>query len=85
MGKSIVKIVVIQKARAVWGADPELQLGLLKKPGVHFPSGLVVQASPSKAGCAGSTPGPGVKIPHTSRAKNTQIKQNKDGHLLDGK
>lgn len=74
MGKSIVKIVVIQKTRAVWGADPELQLGLLKKLGMDFPDGLVVQASPSKAGCAGSTPGPGVKIPHTSGAKNPKRK-----------
>ena len=56
------------------GNDPELQLGLLKKLGVDFPGGLVVKASPFKAGRTGSIPGQGVKIPHTSGAKDPKHK-----------
>ena len=52
------------------GNDPELPLGLLKKLGVDFPGGLVVKAPPFKAGRAGSILGWGVKIPHTSGAKD---------------
>ena len=40
-----------------------------------FPGGPVVGTSPSNAGGAGSNPGRGAGIPHTSRPKNQIIKQ----------
>ena len=40
-----------------------------------FPGGPVVKSSPSSVGGAGSIPGWGARIPHTSRPKNQNIKQ----------
>ena len=37
-----------------------------------FPGGLVVKTLPSDAGGAGSVPGQGVKVPHTSQPKRTK-------------
>ena len=39
-----------------------------------FPGGPVVKTSPSNAGGAGSIPGQGAKIPHTSWPENQNIK-----------
>ena len=40
-----------------------------------FPGGPVVKTSPSNAGCVGSIPGRGAKIPHALWPKNQNIKQ----------
>ena len=40
-----------------------------------FPGGSVVRTLPSDAGHAGSIPGQGVKVPHTSGPKIQNIKQ----------
>ena len=40
-----------------------------------FPGSPVVKTSPSNAGCAGSIPGRGAKIPYASWPKNQNIKQ----------
>ena len=40
-----------------------------------FPGGPVVGTSPSNVGGAGSSPGWGARIPHTSRPKDQNIKQ----------
>ena len=44
----------------------------------------VVKTSPSNEGGAGSIPGRGAKIPHTSWAKNQNIKQKNDQQQLRG-
>ena len=40
-----------------------------------FPGHPVIETSPSKAGCMGSIPGWGVKIPHALGPKNQNEKQ----------
>ena len=42
-----------------------------------FPGGSLVKTSPSNVGGIGSIPGQGIKIPHASRPKNQNIKENK--------
>ena len=46
-----------------------------ENPG-DFPGGAVVGTLPSNAGSVGSIPGERAKIPHTSRPKNHDIKEN---------
>ena len=46
-----------------------------RKEGRAIPGYLVVKTSPSNARHAGSIPGWGMKIPHTLKPKNQNIKQ----------
>ena len=45
------------------------------EPNGDFPEDPVVKMSPSNTGVAGSSPGQGAEIPHTSWLKNKNIKQ----------
>ena len=47
----------------------------LKWQARDFPGGPVVKTLPSNAGCVGSIPDPGAKIPHALGPKNQNIKQ----------
>ena len=49
---------------------------IIKENPGDFPGGAVVGTLPSNAGSVGSIPGERAKIPHTSRPKNHDIKEN---------
>ena len=55
------------------GQNDKLEIFTIRKEDRDFPGGPVIKTLPSNTGDAGSIPGCGMKIPHSSWPKNQSI------------